>query len=972
MAVISQKIPNLIGGVSQQPDSLKLPGQLRECTNFLPDTTLGLIKRPGTKGIGQLANSTADGTWFPMFLGDEDRFVVQVAKNGTVRIWDADTGVAQTVNTIASGASAYATHTDQSQLDLLQINNFIFLLNRAKTVTRGATKSATINPSGYVLVNSISYESTYNVTVDSTTFTHTTAASGTLSLTGVRDALIALIDADANYVAVGVGNAIKVTRANNADFKLAASGGSTGQALEAYKGSIPTIAQLPRQYFNGDKIKVEVPGSGAPGYWLEFQTADGGTSGSGTWVETIAPDTFVGFDPATAPHVIVQEANGTFSYRQFGATEAATTSLTASVSGTAATVSVTNPGVGTYAVGQTFGVTGGSGVNLRLRVTQTRTDTTTNTSTLPGTTKVVWNVFADKSEYRWFVNGTEVAKTSSGTPIVLGNTTYSIGGSFVAVSSTDPLIIQAFEAPMTTVTVQSGIIDQVEPSRTGRGYTATNVVSNLDGATFTIDTVATVTQEVIPFAKLSWIDRKVGDVDTNVDPSFVGSTVSGMSFYQNRLILMSGESVVCSKAGDFFNFFSDSVATFVESDPIDLSCGSRTPVQLRFGISTNQGLFLFSDNAQYILNTSTDAFSAASAELNQISTYPESFRVGPVDTGSTFIFLEENDRSSMVFEMAPGDARQSRTDAVELTRLVPTYVPADVQELKSSQSSNLLTMRSSRSPDEIYLFRFSNRGTDRVMSSWFKWKMPGHVQGMFFLHETMYIVLRDPSASSSIMVRANLISDSPSGGLLFEDKVFDVRLDAFDYNPTRTYDALTETTRVDFKPGLFLSGGSPVVVTIAPENPGTTTEPSIQQDITGYFVTLPGDLSTTRLALGLKYDALALLPNFYFRRGEDTRSDTTNIPTINRIQIDTFESGPFKVKVESLGRATFELEIPQRKANITNANTLPMLRTGKNTFPVMARGDLTDVTFIADSPFPTSMNSLVWEGTYNTKGVRVL
>jgi hypothetical protein len=972
MAVISQKIPNLIGGVSQQPDSLKLPGQLRECTNFLPDTTLGLVKRPGTKGIGQLANSTADGTWFPMFLSDEDRFVVQVAKNGTVRIWDADTGVAQPVNTISAGALAYGVHTDQSQLDLLQINNFIFLLNRSKVTARGAAKSAVINPSGYVLINSVGYESTYNVTVDSTTFTHTTASSGTLSLTDVRDALTAAIDADAAYVAVAVGNAIKVSRADNADFKLTADGGGSGQALEAYKGIIPSIVQLPRQYFNGDKIKIEVPGSGAPGYWLEFQTADGGASGSGVWVETIAPDTFLNFAPATAPHVIIQEANGTFTYRQFGATEAAATAQSASVTGTASGVTVTNPGVGSYAVGQTFGVTGGTGINLRLRVTRTRTDTTTTTSTLPSNTRVVWNVFADKSEYSWFVSSTEIARTSTSAPVVLGNTTYSVGGAFVAIPGPTPPILQSFEAPLTAVTVQSGIIDQVEPSRVGRAYTATNVVTNLDGATFTVNTVATITQEVIPFAKQSWVDRKVGDVESNADPSFVGSTVSGMSFYQNRLILMSGESIVCSKAGDFFNFFADSVATFVDSDPIDISCGSRTPVQLRFGISTNQGLFLFSDSAQYVLNTSTDAFSASSAELNQISSYPESFRVGPVDTGSTFIFLEENDRSSMVFEMAPGDARQSRTDAVDLTRLIPTYIPADIQEFKSSQSSNLLAMRSSRSPKDVSLFRFSNRGTDRVMSSWFKWTMPANVQGMFFLHETMYIVLRDPSASSSIMVRLNLISDSPSGGLVFEDKVFDVRLDAFDYNPTRTYSSGTDTTRVDFKPGLFLAGAQPVVVTISPENPGTTLEPVIQQDMAGYFVELPGDLSTTRLALGLKYESSALLPNFYYRRGEGSQSDTTNIPTLNRIQIDTFESGPFKVKVESIGRASFELEIPQRKAGITNANTLPMLRTGKNTFPVMARGDLTDITFIADSPFPTSMNSLVWEGTYNTKGVRVL
>jgi len=972
MAVISQKIPNLIGGVSQQPDSLKLPGQLRECTNFLPDATLGLIKRPGLRGISPLANSTSDGTWFSMFLNEENRFVVQVAKNGTTRIWDAESGVAQTVNTISAGALAYATHIDASQIELLQINNFVFLLNRATVAAQGATKSAAITPSGYVRINSVSYEATYDITIDSTTFTHTTASSGTLSLTGVRDALVAAINGNVAYVAAASGNSIKIRRANNADFKLTASGGLAGDALEAYKGSVPSITQLPREYFNGDKIKVVVPGSGAPGYWLEFQTSDGSTSGSGVWVETIAPDEFVGVNPDTLPHVIIQEANGTFTFRKFGAAEAAATSSTASVTGTVATVAVTNSGVGSYAVGQTFAVAGGAGVNLRLRVTRTRTDTTTATSTLPSTTRVVWNVYSNRSEYRWFVGGIEIARTSTDDPLSFANITYSVGGAWVPISSPTPPIVQSFEAPLTTVTVQTGVIDAVEPSRIGRGYAATNVVSNLDGATFTVSTIATVTQEVIPFAKQSWIDRKAGDLVSNPNPSFVGSNITGMSFFQNRLVIMSGENVICSKAGDYFNFFSDSAANVLDSDPVDVSCGSITPVQLRYGISTNQGLYLFADTAQYVLSTNTDAFSPSTAELNQVSSYPESFRVSPIDTGSTFVFLEENDRSSMVFEMAPGDARQGRNVALELTRLIPTYVPADIQEMKSSQAANILMMRSTRNPEEVYLFRFTNRGNERIMASWFKWVFPAPVQSMSFFHETLYVVMRGATATAAVIGKLNLVSDSPSGGINFEGKVFDVRLDLFDYKPTSTYDALSDTTRINFRSGLYLTGAQPVVVTISPQNPGTTLEPEIDQDISGFFVTVPGDLTAARLALGLKYEAEALLPNFFLRRGEASTSDTVNIPTVNRIQIDTFESGPFKVRVNSVGRAEFELEIPQIKANITAANTLPMLRTGKNTFPVMSRGDLTDVTFIADSPFPTSMNSLVWEGTYNTKGVRTL
>ena len=46
MATVNQRIPNFLGGVSQQPDKIKFPGQLRVCNNAVPDITFGLEKRP--------------------------------------------------------------------------------------------------------------------------------------------------------------------------------------------------------------------------------------------------------------------------------------------------------------------------------------------------------------------------------------------------------------------------------------------------------------------------------------------------------------------------------------------------------------------------------------------------------------------------------------------------------------------------------------------------------------------------------------------------------------------------------------------------------------------------------------------------------------------------------------------------------------------------------------------------------------
>ena len=54
MASVTQLVPTLTGGVSQQPDELKVPGQVNVANNVLPDVTHGLLKRPGGKLIASL------------------------------------------------------------------------------------------------------------------------------------------------------------------------------------------------------------------------------------------------------------------------------------------------------------------------------------------------------------------------------------------------------------------------------------------------------------------------------------------------------------------------------------------------------------------------------------------------------------------------------------------------------------------------------------------------------------------------------------------------------------------------------------------------------------------------------------------------------------------------------------------------------------------------------------------------------
>ena len=101
MAAVSQSIPTLLGGVSQQPDPIKLPGQVREADNVLLDPTFGCVKRPPTYLVAELAtNIPKDAQRFNVFRDQNERYVGVTYVDGAttkIRVFEADSGVERTV-----------------------------------------------------------------------------------------------------------------------------------------------------------------------------------------------------------------------------------------------------------------------------------------------------------------------------------------------------------------------------------------------------------------------------------------------------------------------------------------------------------------------------------------------------------------------------------------------------------------------------------------------------------------------------------------------------------------------------------------------------------------------------------------------------------------------------------------------------------------------------------------------------------
>jgi len=965
MAAITQKISSLIGGVSQQPDTVKFNGQVRSCDNYYPDVAIGLTKRPGLQGIRKLDNPVADGTWFIVFRDDDEKYLMQFSKAGVLRIWSANTGLQQTVNTVATEAVNYATHTNSYDLDVLQINDYVFVLNRTKTVSMAATTSAAVNPFAFVNVNTVAYSSTYSIRLNNTEFSYATTvtAGAQLNVKDIIDNLVSTINANTDWVAIGIANTIHIRRADNSNFSIQARGGNAGTAIEAFQGTVTAPAQLPKQFINN--LKVKVSGSndtGADDYWVIFKTSNGATSGSGVWEETIAPSTLTNINEETLPHVIIREANGTFTYRKLDEASAIASAGSSSVTGVPTQVSILTATSGGHTVNESFSVIGGAGENLRLLVTKIKTITTVNSYIATSN----YYVIRKSGDYKWYENNIQVGK-SGGTTFTLGNKVYTVNGAFTVIGGEN-------RAGITITATVTGAIDTISIQQAGQGYNALDTVTSSAGDTFRVDTVNTANLEGDAFRLNFWKPRIVGDETTNPNPSFINAPIDAIGFFKNRLIFTSRQNVICSQAGDYFNFFAATVITILDSDPIDLSASTLRPVRFTTLIGSPRGLLMFGDNAQHILETTTEAFAPKTAEVNVLATYSASDKINPVDLGTSYVFVEEGQKASSVFEMDLGGSSSGKSNIVELTRFLPTYIPTGISRIKASNAAGLLAIHSYSEPNAFYLYRWFQNGDQGRISSWFKWVLPGSIEKFDFDEGTMYVVTKHDN--NYVLSTVSLITDTPSQSLYFDDSYLDVRLDLFDYNPTLFYDVDLDLTRVCFQEGFEDMNQQAVLVYLDPAESGYFEEQTIQYDGgrpagEQYFLTVPGNKLTSKYALGYKYEASTVLPAFYFVKDPTTASkDTVNIPRLSRIKVNSYSSGPFKVVTRVEGRPDFELTCPQIISNSYVANELPLIRNAQSTIPIMARGDQVEVEIIADSPFPIHFTSLDWEGTYDNKGIQ--
>ena len=168
MAAINQRIPNFLGGVSQQPDKIKFPGQVRVCDNAVPDVTFGLKKRPPAEFVGILTNATSSGHWYDILRDGDEKYIVQITPANTgsmpIRVWDLADGTEKSL-TNSSGDSLFTYLAGAtSAYSVTTIQDYTIIANPNKTVGKTTTTTSAPLLNGdysYARLDTVAYNTEY-------------------------------------------------------------------------------------------------------------------------------------------------------------------------------------------------------------------------------------------------------------------------------------------------------------------------------------------------------------------------------------------------------------------------------------------------------------------------------------------------------------------------------------------------------------------------------------------------------------------------------------------------------------------------------------------------------------------------------------------------------------------------------------------------------------------------------------------
>ena len=476
------------------------------------------------------------------------------------------------------------------------------------------------------------------------------------------------------------------------------------------------------------------------------------------------------------------------------------------------------------------------------------------------------------------------------------------------------------------------------------------------------------------FTQQTYTNRASGDDTTNSAPSFVGKKVSNLTFFQNRLGIISDQNLVLSENASYYNFYATTGTDVLDTDPVDIAAAGTTVNKLYNSIDFNEQLLLFSEEAQYILESSGDSVTPTTAVLTKTSTFSHAIKVAPVSAGKYVYFAQNrNDKTAVTEYFADDDTLTN--DGIDVTIGVSSLIPGNAYKIVSNNIEDTMVVLCHDTLDStnntvytpssavtatnastLNIYKYFWDSNKKVQSAWSTWSLSNcQIISAEAYDSYLYVLVNENTNTKLLKIDLR----NPDFSALSHNIHVDFRTATLSGTYSSSTDLTTFTLPYSLNQTLkAVDATNGSNLTIDSSSSGTT------QKIKG---------NHTSAVFGSTYLSEYKFSTPYVREdgGSGTISVTSGRYQIRQVSVDYQNSGFFQAVVTQEGRNNVTYEFNGTVINSASAIIgQPNITSGTYNIPIQSRNTHYTCTLKSDSHLPVHFVSAELEGFYHRRSQR--
>jgi hypothetical protein len=960
MPLINTAVPNLIQGVSQQPDATRFDGQCEEQENALSSVAEGLKKRPNTRHVARLLQTAIDEDSFVHFINRSDSEKYVVIHDGTkLQAWNILTGNEASINGSTGGYTpASDSYLDSgspsTDLKSLTVADTTFMLNTRKGVALNNTHTDELAKEALVVINQGDYKKKYqvNVTINPQGSSTYSQAIATVSLE--RYVYNTYTTSGSSWP-----SGITITTYHT-EYRWRITGVTLTDDGEGYLNANVSFSSNKATYSNANYTAV-IDGSDGSISSVTLNGSRGDYEGTGTYypdnsgstrtrhIGPNAPSISVSINPTASISSGQSVSTSAFIWSGTSASSASSNANTDYIAGWLSS-NANSSGFNTSSDRQ-MNVADGNGNSIA-----TYFDIDHKGSLIKLTKKDTWdgdfNISTEDSLaddgmtsiYKEVSAITDLpAKCFNGFKVkVIGDTELNQDDYYVEFQTSDG------------GEVGNGSWIETVGFDIEKGFDSTTMPFSLinDNA------------DSFVISEINFAERTAGDNLSNPNPSFVGREITNMFFFKNRLGFLSGDNVIFSEAGlggedennlFAYNFYRTTVSSLLDTAPIDISVSSRRVTTLESAVGFQDNLVLFSRTGQFVLK-GADVLTPKTVSITPATNFDYDETVPPLPLGSYIYYPFKRGSFTGLREFTVNSSTDNY-DSAEVTEHVPAYIPSNLVQMKGTTSEDIIALVSGDESNALYIYNYFWNNNQKVLSAWSKFTFTGEIRGIEFIESTLYAVITNNGET-------NLVEMPLESGLS---------------------DAAGYVTHLDNRVAVTVTNGSDTITlpyTPADNSVEVYTTDGLKLNCTnsGATVTLAqavndvdenGDPIDTDVWIGIPYTMKYTFSEQLFKAKAGNGKSPSNAAKM-RIRNGSLyyaDSAYFKVKVTPKYRDTYENVFTPDVVGSSTIGSLS-LDSGFYRFPVFTKPQDTTITIENESALPSTFQSAEFESFVHSRSNR--